>query len=558
MTDAVTLLDQVRRQLLATGPADAQALLAHFITRSHELTDQNDAARDLCVALESGTVPVDVVGLCGTTLAGLDMVQHANTCWEKLLAIDPSQEAALLKLVVGRRKCCDWRDFDSLANQLRRQTVANLQRGRPPIETVLLSLSTSMDREYQHALARAWATNRGRHYPAAYRHDRSAAGRIDPHRITIGYISDELRDHPVGHLLRDYFPHHDRERFRVIAYFDHRPDDTDAVYRSIRAGCEEARLVVGLDHRALAEQIYRDGVDIFIDLKGWRENNRLAAFALRPAPIGVAFQGYPGTTGAAYMDYIVVDDTVVPPHETGTYTESLAYIGRCYQADSTTQPPFDDLCLRAGTRQSHGLPHDAVVLASFNQAYKLDPHMMKLWLDVMRQAERTVLWLLELTPACRVNLQRFAAQHGVAAERLVFAPWADRDAHLARLTHADVALDTRTYTGHATTTDAVWCRVPVVTMLGQHFASRVSASILREVGWDELVTHDLAGYRDLALRLIRDVQFRAALRAKMTTAHLEATLFNTRDYVRRVEDLFLQMMERYRQGEPPQMIHCRL
>lgn len=558
MSDAATLLNRVYRQWMASGPADAQAVLAHYLTRSNDPGERDAAADELCAALDDGAVPGDVVGLCGLVLAGLGLLPHANRCWEILLALDPSHGAALLKLVVGRRKCCDWRDYDALADRLRRQTKSNLQAGLPPIETVLLSLATSMDGAYQHALATAWAANRGRHFPPAYHHDCTADRGTKRQLITIAYVSDELRAHPVGHLLRDYFGCHDRTQFRVIAYFDHQPDEADTVFQSIRAGCDLSRVVVGCDHPTLAEQVHRDNVDILIDLKGWREQNRLAVFALRPAPVAVAFQGFPGTTGAAFVDYVIVDDTVVPPEETPHYEEKLAYVGRCYQVNSASQPPYEELRALAGARHEHGLPSGAVVLASFNQAYKLDPHMMTVWMEIMRRAENTVLWLLELNPACQANLRQFAARHGVASERLVFAPWADRESHLARLTHADVGLDTRIYTGHATTSDAVWCRVPVVTLVGQHFASRVSASILHEVGWSELLTHDLAVYRDLALRLVDDAEFRRSLGARMTTAHLCATLFNTRDYVRRVEDLFLQMMDRHRRGLPPRMLRCQM
>jgi protein O-GlcNAc transferase len=463
----------------------------------------------------------------------------------------------LLQLVTDRRKCCDWRDFDTLAARMREKTEANLRAGEAPVETVLLSLSASMDAEYQYRLAKAWADNRGKRYRPRYDHRQVARGPCDVRRITLGYVSDEFRDHPIGLLMRDYFRCHDRGRFRVIVYFDHQPDESDAVYESIRTSCEESRLVAGMDHESLADLIHRDGVDILFDLKGWREGNRLAVFALRPAPIGVAFQGFPGTTGASYVDYIVVDDCVVPESESVFYAEKLGYLGRCYQVNSANWPTYEELRAVAGTRRDHDLPEEAVVLASFNQAYKLEPQMWAVWMEIMRRAENTVLWLLELNEVCRANLQQFAAEHGVEPQRLVFAPWTDHERHLARLTHADIGLDTRIYNGHATTSDSLWCRVPVVTLRGQHFASRVAASILHEVGLEELVANDLAAYRDHVLRLIAEKALRESIRARLTTEHLRGTLFNTQDYVRRAEDLFQQMYELHRKGQPPRMLRCR-
>jgi predicted O-linked N-acetylglucosamine transferase (SPINDLY family) len=373
----------------------------------------------------------------------------------------------------------------------------------------------------------------------------------------LGYVSDEFRDHPIGLLMRDYFKCHDRNRFRVIVYFDHQPNENDAVFRCIRAGCDDSHVVAGRDHESLADLVHSDGVDILMDLKGWRQQNRLAVFAMRPAPIAVAFQGFPGTTGAEYLDYIVVDDCVVPEDEAAHYAEKLAYLGRCYQVNSD-RPGYDELRAQAGTRRDHGLPEDAVVLVSFNQAYKLDPHMMAVWLEIMRFAQNTVLWLLELNDVCRANLRKFAADHGVEPRRLIFAPWTDQLRHLARLTHADIGLDTRVYNGHATTSDSLWCRVPVVTLRGQHFASRVAASILREVGLNELVANDVAEYREHVLRLISDEALRESIRARLNEDHLRSTLFNTQDYVRRIEDLFQQMYDLHRRGLPPRMLQCRL
>jgi protein O-GlcNAc transferase len=556
MVHIADLIEQTRRLLLMGKPSDARALLARSLRHPVDAT-VNQLAADVSDALSAEPHNLELLHVFGNSLTEQGILAPANECWEKILAINPHDCVALIRLVAGRRKCCDWRDFDALAARIRQQTEANLQGGQPPVETVLLSLSTSMDRAYQYRLATAWAANRAQRYRPRYTHRNASGDAATSRRITLGYMSDEFRDHPIGHLMRDYFRYHDRERFRVITYFDHAPDERDAVYQAIRASCEDSRAVAGMDHHALAKLIHRDRVDILLDLKGWREQNRLAVFALRPAPIAVAFQGFPGTTGATYLDYIVVDDCVVPPNEAHCYAENLAYVGRCYQVNADSLPPYDKLRAMAGTRVDHGLPADALVLASFNQAYKLDPHMTAIWMEVMQRLGNSVLWLLQLNDACRSNLRQFAVNHGVAPQQLIFAPWADHDHHLARLTHADIALDTQLYNGHATTSDALWARVPVVALQGQHFASRVSASILREVGLNQLVTQNLSEYRDLVLQLADDKSRRESLRAHLTSEHLHATLFNTRDYVRRIESLFEQMFNLHRNGRPPQMLCCR-
>jgi protein O-GlcNAc transferase len=492
-----------------------------------------------------------------TILNDAGRIQEACGCLERLLALDPRDAPALFQLVIGRRKCCDWREYDELAERMRRESEVRLPAGEAPVETPLVALCIFSDNAYLYRIARAWADNRRKRHNRPYLHS-PAPHLARSQRITIGYVTDELRDHPIGLLMHDYFQYHDRQRFRVIAYFDQPPDEQDRVFQFIRSTCEESRQVAGVDHASLAAAIHADGVDILVDLKGWREPNRLAVFALRPAPIAVAFQGFAGTTGADYLDYLIADDCVVPRDQTAFYAEKLAYLGRSYQVNPDHQPAYEELHARAGSRQNHGLPDDGIVLASFNQAYKLDPQLMGVWLEILRQCEGTVLWLLEMNEDARRNLRTTAAASGIDPQRLVFAPWADHELHLARLTHADLGLDTRVYNGHTTTSEAVWCRVPVVTLLGSHFASRVSASILREVGLDELITGDLAQYRELALQLIRDPQRRARIRDRLTAEYLRETLFNTRDFVRRTEDLFEQMFARYQSGLPAEMLDCRV
>ncbi|MGE3779256.1 MAG: tetratricopeptide repeat protein, partial [Pirellulaceae bacterium] len=581
-------LERMRRTLeQADRAVPENARILEQLGRCHRLRGELDAARlALEAALARDAKCVGAARELASVRYAQGEIEVACELWERVLKLDPQQSPVQARLLIARRQCCNWRDFDDLAQRVRYASEQRLQAGLTPLESPIVSVSTYMDSAYNLRVARAWAqlleAGLWRHLEAAGTEICSGSGpAVTPgfrsaqengegersrdgtwasagRRITVGYLSDELRDHPTGLLMHDWFGLQNRQRFRVVVYFDHRPDEGDAIFRHIRGSSEECRYVQGIDGDSLAKQIRSDGVDILVGLKGWREPTRLDVFAARPAPVNVAFLGFPGTTGARSMDYVLADECVIPPPDAIHFSEMPAYLGRCYQVNPQTRTPAAVLRQAAGSRQDHGLPQDAVVLASFNQAYKLDPVTTAVWMRIMTDVKSSVLWLLHLNEACRSNLRRMARNYGVDPGRLIFAPWADHTQHLARLTHADLGLDTRIYNGHTTTSEALWCQVPVVTVKGQHFASRVSASILYEVGLDELVTPDLDAYGALVIALCHDKDRREELRNRLSTDHLRRTLFDTEATVRQVEDLFEQMGELHRGGRPPQMLRSRL
>lgn len=478
----------------------------------------------------------------------------ACACWSRALAIQPEHAHALEQLVIAKRRCCDWIDADALADRLRAGSQQRLDKGQAPLESPLVSLSLFADNAYNFRVARAAACRiaekgRGASKPPAP----TARG----NKIRVGYLSDELRDHPTGLLLRDFFQCHDQNAFECVIYMDHAPTLSDEITSRISAAAWKVHNIHGWEHQAVAQKIADDQIDVLVDLKGWRSGNRLQLFALRPASIQVTFLGYPGTTGADFFDYLIADDYVLPVDQARYFSERPAYVNRCYLLGAESQPTGQTLRAYAGSRRDHNLPESGLVLVSFNQAYKLDPAMMSIWFDLLHDFPESVLWLWPLSPSCQRNLGEFAAQHQIDPARLVFADWKDHQQHMARLTHADLYLDTRIYTGHTTTADALVCQVPAVALSGEHFASRVSASLLRQVGLQSCVVDSLEEYRDLARHLLSQPEERARIRSVLTEENLRRTLLNTADFVRDLEDLFQQMLDARRQAGEIQALRAR-
>jgi protein O-GlcNAc transferase len=374
----------------------------------------------------------------------------------------------------------------------------------------------------------------------------------EPHegdKIRIGYLSSDFHDHATSHLMLGLFGAHDRNRFSIYAY-SCGPDDGSDYRRRVAADCDAFVDLSQMDSIAAARRVNADGIDILVDLKGYTRQNRLEIAALRPAPIQVSWLGFPGTSGADFFDYIVTDNIVTPPDAAEVYSEAFVVMPHSYQVNNRDQQIAETPVSRAET----GLPEDAFVFASFNNTYKLEPVMFAAWMALLRDTPDGVLWLLPNNKFAIDNLRREASAAGVSPDRLIFADMLPKAEHLKRAALADLALDTRIYNGHTTTSDMLWAGVPVVTLKGTHFASRVSASLLHAFGIPELITETLADYSALAFSLSQAPSQLAVLREKVAALRQVSPLFDTQQSAGDLERAYLEMWRRYNANEAPQRL----
>jgi protein O-GlcNAc transferase len=355
-------------------------------------------------------------------------------------------------------------------------------------------------------------------------------------RIRIGYVSPDFRDHSVGHLSRPLYRLHDRNRFDIHCYSLVR-DDKDSVQREIAASCDYWHDVSPLSPAAIAQQIYADGIDILIDLAGYTKDARPELFALRPAPVQAHYLGYPGTMGAEFIDYAIADATVCPAGDEHLIAEKLIRLPGAYSPYGPATPNTPTKF----TRRDFGLPEDGLVFCCFSAAYKIEPTMFALWLELLRQVPDSVLWLVPMQAHDLANLRNEAERTGISGERLVAAHRLDREQHLQRFQLADLFLDTRWHNAHTMAADALWQGLPVLTCAGPHWSSRLAASLLQAVEMPELITSTLEEYAALALRLANDREQLAAFRRKLIAARETAPLFVPEVTVRHLEDAYQAM-----------------
>lgn len=463
---------------------------------------------------------------------------EAAAAFGNALAIAPDLPFTEGYRIQSQLRCCDWHELA----QNRRKLSEGLAAGRRVVDP-LSNLALSRSPAEQLKCARLWiADGYAQPHPPfwqgkPYRHD----------RIRVAYLSADFRLHPVAFLIAGVFEHHDRRRFETIGVSFTPPGETPMRMR-IEKACDrfyDVRERTDDDTASLLRQLE---VDIAIDLMGFTDGARTGIFALRPAPVQVNYLGYPGTMGADYMDYILGDRFVIPEIDRRHYSEQVVYLPDCYLPNDSKRA----IATRTMTRAEVGLPDKAFVFSSFNDGYKITPDVFDVWMRLLKAVEGSIFWLPQFNAVAMANLRREAQTRGVTPERLVFASYLPAaEDHLARLSHADLFLDTLVYNAHAGSCDALWTGLPMITCPGETFAGRVAASALNAVGLPELVANSLETYEALALKLARDASALAAVKAKLAGNRGTFPLFDTARFTLHLEAAYTAMWERTQRGEPP-------
>lgn len=469
-----------------------------------------------------------------------DKLDDALEAIGRARTLAPDNPRILAQDVFIAMRACAWDGLEETRANLRDITYKTIARGEPSPMRPFMAATCYDDPMLALAVGRAASARLPvRKLPA------SPAGRPAGKKLTIGYLSAGFGNHPTGQLVRNLFGHHNRKRMAIIA-LDIGRNDGSELRRDIRESCDGVLDLQKLSDHDAALAIRKAGIDILVDLHGWLQNHRMAIAAHRPAPVQVSWLGFPGTTGAPFFDYLLGDATVTPGNHQRFFSERLVRLPGCYQPNDSNPS-----VAATPSRKSVGLPDDRLVMACFNVAYKIDPQSFAAWCEVLRKVPDSVLWLLDTNTTARRNLSDQAKRHGLSPDRLFFAPFANKPDHLARLTLADMALDTGICNGHTTTTDALWAGVPVVTRLGKHFASRVAASLLTAAGMKGQVAANPAAFVDKSVFLANNPERRAQLRKHLISGRNSLPLFDTPRLARHLEVAYRAMWDRHRQNLPP-------
>ena len=473
----------------------------------------------------------------GFALHELKRYEEAQSSFDKAFALKPDTDFLFGNMMYNKMNICDWRDIDNHLKYL----VAKID-SRKKICAPLTLLGLLDSPSLQKAAAEIFVHER---YPAS--HALSAIQKYARHdKIRIGYFSADFRDHATAYLMAELFEQHDRSKFELIA-FSFGPNTPDALRKRAAAAFDKFIDVRTMNDHAVAQLSRKLEIDIALDLSGLTTHSRPGIFALRAAPIQVNYLGYPGTMGAEYVDYLIADETLIPKESRRHYTEQIVYLPNSYQVNDTKRVIAEQVFFR----EELGLPATGFVFCCFNNNFKITPSTYEGWMKILKQVKGSVLWLLEDNATAAGNLRREAVQRGIDAERVIFAKRMPVAEHLARHRVADLFLDTLPYNAHTTASDALWAGLPVLTCIGESFASRVAPSLLNAIRLPELITSSQEEYEAVAINLATNPEQLAKLKLKLEQNRLTTPLFDTQRYARDIEAAYTGMYERYHADLPP-------
>jgi predicted O-linked N-acetylglucosamine transferase (SPINDLY family) len=421
----------------------------------------------------------------GQLLGQFKQYDLSVNAFKRALQIKPDYNYGLGHLMHARLSCCDWTDFE----ESRQQIFEDIRAGKKACGAMTIMsitddaalarqcIETYAKDKYGDPLFKLWNGEKYAH-----------------RRKRVAFISADFRIHPVGYLLIEMIENFDKEKFELTGVFTGTPDGSD-LWKRYRCAFDHYLDAKNMPSLELAKLLRAMEIDIAIDLSGHTEGTKLDVLSHRPAPVQMTYLGFPGTLGLPFIDYLIADPRIIPPESQQHYREKILYLPHCYLPRDTSVMPSP----KTPKRSDFGLPEEGFVFCSFNHDYKINPPMFKIWMELLKEVPDSVLWLMKLNEAAEANLTREAINHGVDPTRLVYATRVPRvEDHLARYRLADLFLDTFPYNGHTTCSDALLSGLPIVTLSGSGFSSRVAFSLLFDVNLADLSTRSYSEYKQKA------------------------------------------------------------
>ena len=478
-------------------------------------------------------------------------IKNAINFTKKAIIINNKNIKAYYTLFEQLREGCCWKELSELTKVIEELTLESIKKNIKPAESPSLSITRTDNLKINNKISKLWSNyiknkiNKNN----SLKYDKKIPIEKN-NKITIGYLSNRFRNAATGHLMQSMFSLHDKSKFEVHCY-SWGPNDGSYYRKNIERSVNKFIDITNLSFQDAAELISKNNVDILIDLKGFTRNNRMEICALRPSPIQIAYMNFNGTSGANYYDYIIGDKIVIPKEHQCEYDEKIIYMPNSFLVTDKTQVITEEKY----SRENLGISADVPLMCSFNQSYKIEYRLFKSWMKILKVIDNSVLWLLYCNDVATKNMLDIVKDMKINKNRIIFSKKVEKTAHLARLKLADLALDTWLVNGHTTTVDALFSDVPVITLLGKHFASRVSSSLLNSIGLDELISFSEKEYVDKSIKLFSSKEKLKNIRNKLIINKDSGTLFNTHLFVQNLEKAFIKIWKIYLEGKESRHIY---
>ena len=482
----------------------------------------------------------------GTILREINRYDEAITDFNKALSLEPNIDWVYGFLIDLRMKICSWSDLEGSLGNISKKIVEN-EKVIQPFSLLSLNDDSLLHKKSSEIYVQSKHPSNNTLGPISKRAKKD--------KIRIAYFSADFKNHPVALLTAELFELHDRDRFEVFAFSLQKATVGDEMNLRLRKSFDQFIDVDNMSDQEIAQLARKLEIDIAIDLSGLTRFARTRIFSYRVAPIQVNWLGYPGTIGADFIDYIVADKTIISEAHQDFYTEKVVYLPDTYMVDDSKRVTSS----REFTREECGLPSSAFVFCCFNNDYKFNPQVLDRWSRILLSVDCSVLWVSENNKYFRTNIKTEFEKRGIDSSRIIFAQRLElMEDHLARYALADLFLDTHPYNAHTTAVDSLKAGVPVLTLMGQSFASRVAASLLNAIGLSELITNTQEEYEALAIELATNPKKLADIKLKLANNYRTMPLFNTPLFAKNIETAYIKMYEGYFEGLPPKTIDIGL
>jgi len=477
----------------------------------------------------------------GVLLIELKRLDDAKESFESALKINPDSNFLLGRLIATKNNLCDWNSFIENSEKLKNNIEKN-KKSSSPFNLLSIYDLPELQKKFTEIFVKE-------EYPET--------NSIDPiikkkpkKKIRLGYYSADFHNHPVSYLIANLFELHDKSKFELIA-FSLGPKKNDEMQNRISKAFDKFINVKSKTEKEISILSRELEIDIAIDLMGFTKNNKFRIFINRCAPVQISYLGYAGTTGTKSIDYIIGDKILIPEKYQKNFSEKIIYLPNSFMVNDPTKKISDKII----TREEFDLPKNGFVFCCFNKKYKITPNVFEIWMRLLKKIDGSVLWLFEENSTSIKNLKIEASKGGVDGERLIFANRVPLLAdHFARHKLADLFIDTFPYTAHSTCSDALWAGLPVLTRMGQSFASRVSGSLLNAIGLNELITNTEEEYENKAFSLATDPNYINEIKNKLYKNRLTKPLFNVKLFTKHIESAYTAIYDRYNKNLPVENI----
>lgn len=447
--------------------------------------------------------------------------QESEQFLTQSLLLNPDQPKVISHWVHLRQKQCEWPVYKPVLGVTKKAMIDGT--------SALAMLSASNDPQEQLENSQSFVNEKvEKNLPQLIEGQSS----YNHQKLRIGYLSSDFRTHAVSLLTVEMYELHNRDKFEIYGFCLTPPDDSALRTRVIN-GMDYFVPVGHMSDAEAAQTIHAHEIDLLVDLQGLTSGVRPNILAYRPAPVQVTYLGFPGTTALPNIDYVIGDEFLIPPELEPYFSETVLHMPHVFQVSDRKRPVGEK-----PTRESNHLPDKTFVFCSFNNNYKITEEMFACWMRILKRVPNSVLWLLADNEWAHENMVNAAVAHGLDKERLIFASRVTPADYLARYQIADVFLDCTPFNGGTTANDALFMGLPILTLSGKTFASRMAGSLLHSLGLDELITYSLNDYEEKAVWLANNSAHVADLRRSIEARRSTCHLFNMPQQVRDIEALY--------------------